>query len=382
MKSILKLFIATLFIHSTFGSEVDYVLMPLDHNDVNSVKIKGEYLFKDGFDSRKKTVVVMSDGLDRCFTNHFQQLGFSDKYNVVYFLGRSGSDEISRLVNYNGQTNWSNAYKWLNLDQQAKDLELFRNEVLGGENFHLFSYPSASGIALHYLSVFPNQVSKVLAINPLLFDLQKNMNFRPFEIAISEFSQDFINEKWMKFAWYMGREKPLYEGKIERNDILSKIYQFNLWGFLIPDVPEVKSLSLAVKVRLFEHSRNYLYDFDESKPTPKVVKWMKKSSKEVWDAFDRQPSRFIGMHYDLLTRFTGEMMIVCSSQNLIINPKTFEGLAEFIQNPTMLYINDAHALQKFYGQAEWPLVIQSFFDNDVQGKIQAFKNLQTKGLIH
>lgn len=382
MKFILILAAVTLFINTVFGAEVGCVLVPIDHNDVSTTKIKVNYVFEEGFDPDKETVVVLSDALDGCFANYFHQLDFSDKYNIVYFLGRSHSEEISRLVNYTGQTNWSNAYKWLNLDQQAKDLELFRNGVLGSEKIHLISYASASGIALHYLSVFPDQVSKILAINPLLFDLQKNMNFRPFEITTSEASQEFKDEKWIKFAWYMGLEEPFYGGKRKKNELVDRIYQFNSWEFLLPEVNGELLQRIAVKVRLFEHSRNYLYEHDESKTIPSVIQWMKNNSMEVWDAFDRQPFRFVGMHYDLLTQFSGKMMIVCSSQNLMVNPKTFEGLAEFISSPTMLYIKDAHALQKLYSQPEWPLVLQSFFDSDVQGQIDTFEKLQSKGMIH
>ncbi|MFD2033677.1 alpha/beta fold hydrolase [Belliella marina] len=382
MKIIGLLFMITLTVQATLGAEVDYVLVPLDHNDANSVKIKVEYAFVNGFDPDKETIVVLSDALDGCFMNFLPQLDLSKKYNVVYFQGRSKSQEVSQLVNYTGQRNWSNAYKWLNIDQQAKDLAWWRKEVLGDGQVHLIAYPSASGIALHYLSVFPDKVGKMIIINPLLFDLQRNMNFRPFEFLGDVIQELYSLEKWIKFAWYVGLDQPFDDSRRKKLVMQNKVFQFNNWQYLIPDINEDHLNEIAVKVRLFEHSRNYLYDHLSSRSTPKVIRWMNNNSQELWEAYLNNPFEFVGMHYDRLTEFSGKLMMVCSTQNLIINPKTFEGLAEFIPNPTMLYIKDAHALHKLYAQSEWTQVLQSFFGNDVQGQINAFENLQSKGLIH
>ncbi|MBW3466958.1 hypothetical protein [Arthrospiribacter ruber] len=382
MKAILTLTVLFFYLNPVFGTEVRFIMVPVDHHDTKSIKIKVGYSFVNGFDPDKETVVIISDALDDCLNNTMIPPDLSQRFNIVLFHGRKGSKEISRLVKYSGQNNWSNAYKWLNIDQHANDLACWRKESLGEKQIHLFAYPSASYIALHYLSLFPKNVGKVVVVNPLLFDLQRNMGFRPFEFPIDGLQETYTLGKWLKFMMYAGLDQPYDDSRRKKAALQNKIFQFKTWQYFIPDINEDQLQDIAVKIRLFEHSRNYLYDHSVSRSAPKVIQWLKINSQEPWEVYLTNPFQFVGIHYDLLTGFSGKVMVVCSTQNLLINPKTFEGLAEFILNPTMLYVKDAHALQKLNVQIEWSEVLQSFFENDMQGQINAFENLQSKGLIH
>ncbi|MFC5626049.1 alpha/beta fold hydrolase [Algoriphagus winogradskyi] len=165
------------FVFVSASLQAQSFLVPYNHQLPDSRKIEIQVEFLNEFDAEKETVFLLEDAFDELYMPFHELLDFSESNNFVLIKGRKDNEELKRGVMLSGSLDYQLAYTLYNQDQVARDIEVIRQELLGEEQVILLGYSSSAMVLQHYLSLFPQHVSTMISVNPLVFDVQKNMSF-------------------------------------------------------------------------------------------------------------------------------------------------------------------------------------------------------------
>ncbi len=279
---------------------------------------------------------------------------------------------------HSGSLDYQLAYTLFNQDQVARDIEVIRQELLGNEQMILFGYSSAAMVLQHYLSLFPQHVKRMISVNPLVFDIQKNLGFPSSGFSFSDLR--LSDEQQVDFSYYAN----FYKENLNRK-LLSKE---NLMGFLTyQDV--LKGLAaeqnmvsnIPLLVRLFEHAIALSGLQDSAQKSSTSLDVMKKWSAPLWETYQRGNFDFYGTNYDRLLEFEGKMILIGGAFDHMIYSKSYDVLAEYYANCTLLLLNDGHGLQKALGLLSFHEILNAFITDDTAGKISSYKKLSEKNFI-
>ncbi|REG85420.1 alpha/beta fold hydrolase [Algoriphagus antarcticus] len=367
-----------IFIFSISKLNAQPYLVPYDHHLPNSRKIEVQVEFLNEFNAERETVFLLEDAFDDLFMHFNELLDFTESSNFVLIKGRKNSEELKRGVMHSGKPDYQLAYKLFNQDQVARDIEVIRKVLLGDKKVILLGYSSAAMVLQHYLSLYPQQVSRMISVNPLVFDIQKNLGFPEFNLSFPTLK--FSPEQLFDFSYYSNFNRQMSSAK-------SASYS-SLIGFLsYRDVLRGFSHKIyfendfALQVRLFEHSIALSgFQNTSQKPNPNF-ELMKKWSEAIWNTYLETNFPVFGTNYDDLLHFQGKVVLIGGAFDQLIYPKSYDILAEFYSNSTLLLLKDGHAFQKTSGKEGMHQLVEAFITNDFEKKIAAYKKLSEANLI-
>jgi pimeloyl-ACP methyl ester carboxylesterase len=331
------------------------------------------------YDKQKETILLIEDPLDKYFQESIDLQPLADEFNIVNIKGRNEADAILKIINSTGIINWAKAYQWLNMDQQARDIELVRKDLPGDRPVHLIGFSGAAAYLHYYLGLFPENVKSLISFNPLLFDLQKNLNLSNPSQCLEPIPLE--NTSYLDFLWYNNSEN-LCKEKTGTEDIDLAFYTYLKWRFLLPSIVEADAADIALKIRLFEHSYGLTYNAAFHSAESKIAKWMMLESNEIWKQFERHPFSVYGVNYDRGLDFSGKVLIVGAVHDKLLSRFCYDVLAEFYLNSTLLLIRDGHSFGKLGGSMLHTNLIRSFINNDIKEKVSVYQLLQEKGLLY
>ena len=356
-----------------------FLLVPLDHHIKNARKIEISYTLMHPYDKQKETILLIEDPLDKYFQKSIDLQPLADEFNIVHIKGRNEADAILKIINSTGIINWAKAYQWLNMDQQARDIELVRKDLSGDRPVHLVGFSGAAAYLHYYLGLFPENVKSLISFNPLLFNLQKNLNLINPSQCLEPIPLE--NASYLDFLWYNNSEN-LCKEQTGTEGIDLVFYTYLKWGFLLPSLVEAGKADIALKIRLFEHSYGLTYNAASNLLESKIAKWMMLESHEIWKQFERHPFSVFGVNYDRGLNFTGKVLIVGAVHDKLLSRFCYDVLAEFYLNSTLLLIRDGHSFGILGGSMLSTKLIRSFINNDIQEKITVYQMLRDKGLLY
>jgi len=239
-------------------------------------------------------------------------------------------------------------------------------------------FSGAAAYSHYYLCLFPEYVKSLISFNPLLFDLQKNLNLSNPSQCVEAIPLE--NTSYLDFLWYNNFET-LCEEQTGTEDIELAFYSYLKWLFLLPSIEEANETDIALKIRLFEHSYGLTYNSTPHSPASKMAKWMMLESHEIWKKFEHHPFPVYGMNYDRGLDFSGKVLIVGAVHDKLLSRFCYDVLAEFYLNSTLLLIRDGHSFGKLRGSLLHNKLISSFINNDIHEKVTVYQSLQDEGLL-
>ncbi|PZX56693.1 alpha/beta fold hydrolase [Algoriphagus chordae] len=370
--------LALLFLFMSASLQAQSILVPYDHHLPNSREIEIQVEFLNEFDAGKETVFLLEDAFDVLFVPFYEMLEITESSNIVLIKGRKDNEELRSGVMHSGVPDYRLAYKLYNQDQVARDIELIRKKLIGDEQAILLGYSSSATVLQHYLTLFPEHVSRIISVNPLVFDIQKNLSFPPYDLFFQELKLN--QEQVVDFSYYANydRESVRMKSRSMHNLLEFMKYQDFLTGFSARENIE-ENFGLAV--RLFEHSLALMGLQDASPKTNPSLDLMKKWSQPIWDAYLKTNFPIYGTNYDRMLEFQGRMVLIGAAFDQMIYPKSYDILAEFYANCTLLLLKDGHALQQVMGDAAIDELLAAFISNDLAQKVAAYKKLSDSNLI-
>lgn len=352
-----------------------FISAPLDHRDPRGKQIEISYTLFQPYQDQKETILLLEDPLDNYFQQGMELRKLADEFNLVQIKGRHQSKVLLNTLWATGKTDWSKAYQLLNVDQHARDLERVRKALPGDQPVHLVGFSGAAAYLHYYLSLYPEKVSSLISFNPLLFDLQKNLNFRyPARCPEAQ-----ANRFWFAYLWQAHAAR-LCPDTGDGDDF--PFYAFLQWGFLVPGLWENREEDVALKVRLFEHSYDLLANRPYEQPPSMLAAWMKQESQPIWKALEKAPFSVHGVDYDQGMQFGGKVLIVGAVHDRLLSRYCYDVLAEFYPHSSLMLLRDGHALGKLRATGLHGKLISSFIKEDKQEKVGVYQSLQEAGLLY
>lgn len=362
------------FILSPSGTS-RFISVPLDHREPRGKQITISYTLFQPYEEQKETILLIEDPLDNYFQQSMDLRKLANEFNLVQIKGRHQSEVLLNTLRATGETDWSKAYQLLNVDQHARDLERVRKALLGDQPVHLVGFSGAAAYLHYYLSLYPEKVSSLISFNPLLLDLQKNLNFR--DPAPCPEAQ--ANRFWLGYLWHAHSER-LCPDTGDTDDF--PFYAFLQWGFLVPGLWKNRDDDVALKVRLFEHSYDLLANRLNDQPPSIAAAWMKQESQPIWKELEKAPFSVHGVDYDKGRLYEGKLLIVGAVHDKLLSRYCYDVLAEFYPQSSLMLLRDGHALGKLRATRLQRELIRSFLLEDNQEKIGVYQSLREAGLLY
>lgn len=356
------------------------ILVPYNHLLPDSRKIEIKVEFLNEFDSEKETVFLLEDAFDDIYLPFYELLDFSESSNFVLIKGRKDNEELKSGVMHTGKPDYQLAYRLYNQDQVARDIEVIRKELLGEKEVILLGYSSSAMVLQHYLSLYPEQVSRMISVNPLVFDIQKNLSFPKNEISFLGFQ---LNQKQLfDFNYYSNFER--YNLTKEQLKTLSEnsLIQVLSYRDLLSGVSHKQDIEndIPLLVRVFEQAIAFSGMQGDSQTNPNF-QLLRELSSPIWERYEESHFPFYGTNYDQILNFQGKLILIAGAYDQLIFPKSYDVLAELYSNSTLLLLKDGHALQRVSSQGLLSEVVDSFIQNDFDSKVKVYKKLVESNLI-
>ena len=350
------------------------ILVPLDHSDPESRKIPISYHFENEFDPERETVFTLDDPVDVGFLKLDLSESVKTEFNWVRISGRHFSEDLQNFIQENSQEDWEKIYRWLNQNQVSQDIEIIRKKILGKKKVILIGYSSSAGIMMHYLSSYSQSVEKLILINPFLMDIQTNLSFWNFSNYFQNQPTALTKCEFFEFAYrssfdFFNSDPSLRDSLINSS---MKAFKEDTMNSV-----EVK-FPFSLAVRSFEHSIEL-----RSKPNTDfpVASFLKEKSEPIWNIYSQKKFPLIGTNYDVGLSFKGQVILLGSAYDLLINPKVVDVLAEFFPESTLVMFRDGHSLEKVRKTEEFYVLLLAFLKNDFQQKVRSYQILIDLNLL-
>jgi hypothetical protein len=135
---------------------------------------------------------------------------------------------------------------------------------------------------------------------------------------------------------------------------------------------------VSFAVRSFEHSIELMTEANSDFP---IANFLKEKSDGLWMAYFKEKFPLIGTNYDVGLSFTGQVIILGSAYDLLINPKVVDVLAEFFPKSTLVLFRDGHSLEKVRDAKEFYILLLAFLKNDFHQKVRSYQILNDLNLL-
>lgn len=366
------------FVFVSASLQAQSFLVPYNHLLPDSRKIEIQVEFLNEFDSEKETVFLLEDAFDVLYLPFDEFLDFPESSNFVLIKGRKDNEELKRGVVLSGSPDYQLAYKLYIQDQVARDIEVIRQELIGDKQVILFGYSSAAMVLQHYLSIYPQNVSRMISVNPLVFDIQKNLSFPSSGLSFSDLK--LSGEQKVDFSYYANFDRENQGGKsLSKENLIDFLtFQQILTGLA---TNQDTASNLPLMVRLFEHAIALSGFQDYAQKINPSLEVLKKMSGPLWSAYQSDNFDFYGTNYDGLLEFEGKMTLIGGAFDQLIFSKSYDVLAEYYSNCTLLLLKDGHALQQALSFPAFKELLNAFITNNTAGKIAAYKKLSDENFI-
>ncbi|MFC3879182.1 alpha/beta fold hydrolase [Algoriphagus namhaensis] len=357
----------TLFIQSS------WIEVPLDHFDSNSRKISIEYVLNEPFDSHRKTILIHADPLD-------EYLGVGDLtevqipgFNIIRIRGRYFSSDLTNFFDDNPTITWTDKYRWLSRNQVIEDIEWIRKDILGEQPSILLGFGSGAGLVHYYLHEYPNKVEKAVSLNPLLFDVPKNLSFWDLLEGFNRLSETHSTEEIVHFSVqssdpYFFMDKPTRDSVVEN--------RIGIYEEAFRKKPKVK-ITPSLVVRSFEHYMDIgIYDLGP------IGHFLRLLSKEIRDkSFGQTFENYTGTNYDLGKSYFSKMILIGGAYNLLLDPKSFDVIGEFYPNSNVFLLKDGFDFSMTRKAGIWSELLSVFCSGIIPDQIQMYSKLQGMDLL-
>ncbi|MBN7815060.1 alpha/beta fold hydrolase [Algoriphagus pacificus] len=377
---LLGVLFALLFLNGDLDP-VRIFLVPFDHHQKDSKKIEIQVEFLNCFDEEKETVFLLENSFDELFLTVNNNLYGLESMNLISIKGRRLNETLMSDIVFSGEPDFQLAYRVFNQDQVARDIEVIRKKLLGDKQVILFGYSSAATVFQYYLSLFPRHVKRAVFLNPLVFDIQKNLSFPKVDLLFPEIK--LTQEQLFDFSYYANyqainnsREDAIMASKINLSQFLT--FQDLVKG-LANSSSQDKNYPLMVK--MFEHSLAMSGIQSDTLKVNPVFKLLKEKSKPIWEAYTKFDFEVYGTNYDKVFEFPGKLTLIGGVNDQMIYPKSYDALAEFYADCTLLLIKDGHAIQKIIQSQMLSSLLGAFLEDDVSKKIAAYKKLTQEDFL-
>ncbi|WP_057939507.1 alpha/beta fold hydrolase [Algoriphagus resistens] len=365
-----------LFLVISASLQAQPFLVPYDHQLPNSRKIEIQVEFINGFDSGKETVFLLEDSFDELYLPFIGLLDLTESSNFVLIKGRKDNEQLKKGVMLSGSPDYRLAYKLYNQDQVARDIEVIRKELLGNEQMILLGHSSAAMVLQHYLSLFPEHVKRMISVNPLVFDIQNNLNFPSAELSFPDVK--LSAEQKVDFSYYANFDSENQKFSSKENLMGFLTFQDLLSGIA---ATQLIAGNLPLVVRLFEHGIALSGLQDSLQKANPRLEVLKKWSGPLWGEYESSKFAFFGTNYDRLLEFEGKMILIGAALDRMIYSKSYDVLAEYYSKCTLLLLNDGHGLQQALGFPAFNELVTAFITNDTAGKVAAYEKLYEGNFI-
>ncbi|MFN3999562.1 alpha/beta fold hydrolase [Algoriphagus sp.] len=357
-----------------FNPISETIQVPLDHADPQSRMIKVTYHFENEFDPRRETVFTLDDPIDDAFQEFDLSENIKAEFNWVRISGRHFSEDLQNFIEEYAEDDWGKIYNWLNQNQISNDIELIRKKVLGEGKVMLIGYSSSTGILLHYLSTYSQRVDKLICINPFLMDIQTNLSFWNFSNYFQDQSTVLTDAEFFEFAYrssvdYFNSDPSLRDSLIDSS---MKEFKENPSNSMEINFPT------SFTVRAFEHTIELMAHGNSDFP---VANFLKEKSEPLWTTYSEKRFPLIGTNYDVGLSFEGQVIILGSAYDLLINPKVVDVLAEFFPRSTLVLFRDGHSMEKTKKAEEFSDLLLAFLKDNFQMKVKAYQSLTNLNLL-
>lgn len=359
-----------------FNLIAETIQVPLDHADPESRKITITYQFENQFDNSRETIFSIEDPIDKAYQDFELSDSIKAEFNWVRISGRYFSEDLQKFITENAEGNWDKIYTWLNQNQVAKDIELIRRQILGEGKVALIGFSSSSALFLHYLSIHPNSVSKLICINPLLLDIQANLSFWGFSESFKNQSTYLSDAEFFDFAYHSSHDyfnlSPTKRDSLISNS-LKEFKEQTSDSILISD-----QFAMSFAVRSFEHTIGLEQKGNSFDP---ISNYLREKNEPIRASYSKKKFPIMGINYDAGLSFKGEVMILGGAFNLLVNPKVVDVLAEFFLESTLILFRDGHSLEKIKREKEFSDLLLAFLKNDFEMKVKAYQSLAASNLL-
>lgn len=376
------MFILFLFLLSQVGGTLrvlQEIPVPLDHNLPESKTIRIEIEFLNDFDPEKGTVLMIEDAFDLEFRGLDIKNGLFNSFNFVLVKGRKASKDLLEWLERNGEIDYSEAYSLLNQDQVARDLDVIRKKLVLDQKVQILGY-SASGLTmLRYSTLFPDRVKSLLVFSPLLFEVQSNLSFWTSINQIVQLKENYDSTLIRDFAWYSSYDIESFPMQ-EKEELLGlALFDFFKNRGMYPS-PDLNRLSLAYQVRAFELSFGLKSNLTNN--TTPIIYSLEQESASIWKGYAENRFPVFGIKYDQGLNYKGKLTIIGSAFDLLVSQKSYDVLAEFYSNRTLILLNDAHSFSRLESTGLTPDLLEAFLKDDFNEKVKVYSELENKNLIY
>jgi pimeloyl-ACP methyl ester carboxylesterase len=353
------------------------IQVPIDHFNSGSREITIDYSISGIFDSSKPTVFYLEDPVDSAFGYLGIPTELKSQFNIVSIQGRYQSNELIDFLENRNESDWELNYILLNQRQVSEDLELIRRKLLGNEKVTLLGYSSSATVLHYYLSLYPDQVSTMISLSPMFFDVEGNLSFWNQFSFIEEKVEYLGADQIADFAYY-SKEDFFNSSKSEKDSLLLvALDQFKTEkksGF-----SELKLISIPLRVRAFE----LIYPTAPfSETTSKTLKSFLKIASPIFETFKKKTFLVYGLNFDKGLEFEGKVVLIGGAFDLLLNPKILDVMAEFYPNSTLLQLRDGHALRTFQSWDCYSAFLEAFISNRQASKIRVYEDLNKAHLLY
>jgi len=368
-----------LVFHWSFSwGDIGSIRVPMDHLNPNSKRIEINFAYENDFIEGRKTALILDDPLDGLFIPYDISDNIKQHYNIVRILGRHQLQALKEEVMSFDTIDWKKAYQVYNQHQIVSDIELIRKKILGDKEVMLIGFSSSAGTFNYYISQYPEKVSQVICLSPLVFDIQRNLRFDRSTSNIEAYQSQLSKEQFYDFFHYSSFD--LLNGKPqERNkSTQSALFNFKYYLVFLPGFSSRSSSNdnIGFKVRVFEHSFAYDDQNVDAPIEPNIIRdLMREMSKELWEVYLDRHFDVLGVHYDKGFKYLGNIFILGGAYDLLINSNSFEILAEFYRHSTLLLLKDGHSLNKIRSAGLLDDLMLSIMENDFDKKVAALEAL-------
>jgi pimeloyl-ACP methyl ester carboxylesterase len=353
------------------------IQVPMDHFNSGSRKISIEYSISGPFDSSRPTVFYLEDPVDSVFGYLNIPIQLTDQFNLVSIKGRYQSRDLTDFFENRKAADWEMKYNLLNQKQVAEDIELIRRELLGKGKVTLLGYSSSASVLHYYLSLYPDQVSTMISISPLFFDVEENLSFwNQFSFIVGKTGY-LSGDQRLDFA-YNSQNDFFNSSKSEKDSLLvMALNQFK------PDkrsaFSELQFNSISLRVRAFEL---IYHTATSSESNSKTLESFLRIASPIFQAFKEKPFLVYGLNFDKGQEFEGKVVLIGGAFDLLLNPKTLDVLAEFYPNSTLIQLKDGYALRVFQPCVCYADFLEAFISNRQASKIKVYQKLKEADLLY
>jgi len=357
---------------SSLLAQEKIISVQLDYENPQSRTITIDYSLSRDFDLAKKTILLIEDPLDQAlgFNHLFDRIDEGD-FNVIRIKGRYFSEDLKTFLKTNNHT-WNQKYTWLNHDQVIRDIEKIRKRILEDKRVILVGFGASTSLHFHYLNSYPDKVEKLIAFNPLLLDVQENLNFWNLFESLSKLDSSSLPKELSfdidstepYFFYPSSKKDSLFTADFQKYEVANHSLET---GFFT-DIHRVRSFEIL--------------PLKSSTGNSPILEYLRKSSEPIRNFFSSQPFSVSGLRYDEGIRFQGQVITFGALNNLIIDPKTFDALVEFYQDGQTFLLKDGYSLEKTRALNFIPEIIEAFVSDKAALKVQLLNDLKRQELLY